>query len=483
LYFFCHVVLASAWDDKFQNFGKLHNTICTFLDGRLRPSRRKYLSVFRGSYKTTVLLGFAIWLFVWAIATGKPISIVYNTGTKENAEAFMDDFRETLLNAKLLHWIFPMLPKSESEFRKYTKQKVEFKSAKFHVASLDTKQVSRHYTVILNDDLVNDKNAYSETEREKVINQWRYQKSILTRYVRLGVGLEVDTGTPYHSRDLMSFIRDKVNTYDKLIVPYALQDGRGRVDPKRENGILTFPEMFSWEDYRTIREDQGASIFATQYGLETLEEADTLCKAEWIRHWKTLPEVYKRVMIVDPAGVETKKTSATGINISDIDPLGTLYVVHSNKYWVTPTGLIELMVQLERDFKPDEQYVEKEKYSVTIADTKGHLAPTLHFSFVETHGVPKPSRIFRLKQWLETGRILLGQGQESLEDRLTTYQGEMEDTDELDPLAYQLQVMNPPKKHGGRIRSEEEQHEDRFLNELSRIKAVFAGGGNYDQLF
>ena len=451
--------------------------MCAFLDTRLTPSRRKYLSIFRGSFKTTVLLGFCIWLFVWAEVTGNTISICYNTGTKDNAEAFMEDFRETLINCTLLHWIFPSFPKTKDSYRRWTMKKVETRVAKFHVASLDTKQVSRHYTVIVNDDLVNDLNAYSERERETVIRQWKFQKSILTRYSKFKVGLELDTGTPFHSRDLISYIRTKVETYDKFIVPWAIEDGRGKVDPFRKNGVLTFPEMFDWEDFQVKKEDQGSSIFSTQYGLEVLEESDVLCKPEWIRHWSALPEEYKRVMIIDPAGVEKKSSSASGFNISDIDPVGNIYVVYSGKYWVTPSDLIRKMDEMRLSYRPDEIYIEKEKYSTTIADTMQHLAPKLNFGYVEHHGVSKAPRIYRMKQWLETGRIMFGPNMKPLEDRLLSYQGEDTDTDELDPLAYQVQILEPPKR-GGRIRSQESDMVDQFEKEMNDLKKKLNTGGS-----
>lgn len=482
LFFFNHVVLGHFWEDKFRDFGIVHRLACNFLDSRLTPSRRKFFSMFRGSFKTTVLLGYVIWTFCWAVATGKPVSICYNTATKENAEAFMIDFRETILGSELLHWIFPQLPREPSQFRKWTKWRVEFKNVKFHVASLDTRQVSRHYTIIINDDLVNDKNAYSATEREKILNQWKLQKAIATRYAKFQVGIEIDTGTPFHHKDLVSHIR-KIPTYEHFIIPYALEDGRGHVDPVKENGILSFPEMFCWEDFRIARDDMGASFFATQYGLETVDEADQLSKPEWIRRWSYLPDVRKRVMIVDPAGLKEKTSSATGVNISDIDQNGQIYIIHGLKYWVTPKDLILLMVRLKDQYNPDEIYVEKEKYSITIADTMEHLAPKLNFSYVEPKGMSKPSRILRMRQYFETGRILLGPGMSGLEDSILAYSGEPEGFDDLDAMAYQLTVMNPPKR--GQRRVEQDRTSTDFEDEMGRIMQLYnqAPKGVHDAVF
>lgn len=442
LWFFVFVVLPTIRSDKFQNMGLLHRYLCEFLE---RPSRKKWLSMFRGSYKTTIILGYLLWLFSWSVQEDLGESICYNTASKENASIFSQDFRDYLAEGELLRWIFDRIPAKAEQYKKNTQWRVEQGTTKFHVASLDTRQVFRHYRTIVNDDLVNDRNAFSDSQREDVIKQWRLQKSILTRHRKFKIGKEIDVGTPYHPKDLTAHIR-RLESYDKFIMPYALEDGRGPVDPHKRNGVLSFPEMFSWEDFQDLREEQGFAVFNTQYLLETVDEADVLCKPEWIRYWVTLPGNYRRIMVVDPAGVETKHSSATGITICDHSGSG-IYIVHGQRYWVTPKNLIRIMESLKETWDPDEIYVEREKYSVTIADTIDHEKSRLNFSFVEPRGRSKPSRIMRLRQWLETGRILLPRNNNAeIEDALTLYTpGAAEFEDLLDSLAYHLDKYNPPK--------------------------------------
>jgi hypothetical protein len=468
LFFFCNVVLSTVFGDKFQNFGIIHRHLCRFLTG---PSRRKFISVFRGSFKTTVLLGYCVYLYCWAVANNTPISICYNTATKENAEHFMEDFREILRSSKLLRWIFPELP-AVKEFRIWRKWKVEYKDFKFHVSSLETATVSRHYTVMINDDLVNDLNSESELERKKIIKSWRYQKSVLTKYKKLGIGLEVDVGTPYHSQDLISYIYKKVKSYDKFVVPYKL------------DGYLTFPEMYTWDDFSDKRDDQGASIFATQYELVVLEEADRLLKEEWVRYWKQLPQIYRRYMIVDPAGTEESRNCPTGIVIFDINEAGVIFLVYAEELWLTPRGLINKTKELKEVYDPDEIYFEKEKYSVTIADTMEHLAPRLEFSFVTPKNRRKVDRILKLKQKFETKRILFAEGMKTLIDRGVTFP-DSEYVDMLDALAYGAEIAIPPPRSSryGRRGENKERELDEFEKELHQIQEVMNRRENYDAYF
>jgi len=484
IFYLCKVVLGECWKDKFQDFGKLHEMLCNFLDLKKNPSRKKFISVFRGSYKTTVLIGYVIYLLTWALVNKKPISIVYNTATKENAEAFMEDVRETIRQGVFYRWIFPEgLPDpKDNSYKRWSMKKIEYKWVKFHVASLDTRQVSRHYQVLINDDLVNDDNAHSDVERGNIKRKWRYQKSIITRYKKHKIGLEIDVGTPFDSRDLISYITKKVKSYDKFIMPYALPDSLGRLDLEKEYGILTFPEMFVWEDYKELREEQGESIFSTQYELKCPEEGDLLCKEEWIKHWRFLPESYTRYMVIDPAGTDDKQHNCpTGIVVCDVNPAGTIFILHAGQYWITPKELIDLMDEMREFYDPDEIFVEKEKYSITIADTMEHLAPKLNFSFVMHDNQPKEKRILRLKQWFETGRILFGEGMKELENQALSYP-DCNYVDMLDALAYVLKVMIPPKR--GIKRSATEESEDEFEAELSRITALhnIADRSMYDDL-
>lgn len=490
LHFFETKVLVTTWLDKFHNFGLLHKKLCDFLTVSKRKSYKKLIAVFRGSFKTTVLLGYCLWLFCWHIVKKTPISICYNTATKDNAEAFMEDFREALRECHLLHDIFPEVPyPQEGVYRKFSRFKVEYKWVKFHVASLDTKQVSRHYTVIINDDLVNDDNAFSEKERETIKRKWKFQKSIITKYKKFKIGLEIDVGTPFHPLDLMSMLIKRIKTYDKFTIPYAVTDS-GKVPVvykdaekwtiRREGARLTLPEMFTWEDFEEKYEEQGKSIFGSQYELSVLEEADRLCDEKWLKYWQFLPDNYVRHLIIDPAGTEKRANDASGITIVDWDERAYMYIVHAEKLWITPMKLIGVIARLQKEFKPDETFIEKEKYSETIADTIEHYAEKMDLNFVEHKNRPKEKRIHRLKQYFESGRIFLPHGMGDLEHDLLNYP-DIENDDVLDSLAYQLDRLETPSKKADR--AFEPEISPGFEEEINRMIGLDRKEENMDAIF
>jgi hypothetical protein len=456
LFFFETAVLSYAWPDRFRDFGELQRGMCDFLNVRKTPSRKKLLSVFRLSFKTTVLQGLFDYEFVWSLADGIPNAIVYNTATKENAGNFSESVRYDLTNNDFLKWIFPEIPQRESDFKTITKLKIQSGHTRLEFASIDTTQVGRHAPSMVNDDLENDENAFSDTLREELKRKWRYQKAILTKIKKKGLGLEIDIGTPYHFQGLVWHLMN-LKTYDKMIIPcWYDKDGVKKV---------TMPEVYTVEDFLEKREEMGAAIFSSQFLLHPLPEEDALCHPGWLKYYSILPENSYRTMVIDPGGSDPKTKDATGISIVDTDEKGDMYVVYYRKLWLSPVELMDTVASLHKQYRPDGVWFEKEKYSVTIADVFRHRFPLLGFSFVEHKLRQKPARIWRLRQLLQTGRILIPADNKELETDLLQYP-HLDFDDGLDSLAYHLDVRRiPPKVQKPRF---EPRIEPSFERELDR---------------
>ena len=393
LFFLCSVILATAFKDKFNNAGEMHQRLCSYL--QYDPSSEKLISCFRGSFKTTYILGFVVWKFIWSLILHKNVALCYNTASKENAEALMIDFQTIVEECEDLHAIFPFIPNKRGQFKRFNKSRVEYKWFKFHVSSLDTRQVSRHYDIIINDDLVNDDNSASDIERERVKRKWRFQQSILTMYAKLKVGLVIEVGTPYHNNDLMSFLMNKCRFYSKFIQPY-----------KNEDGSLALPEVYCQEDFDKILEKQGKTIFSTQYELKTTYDHDKILTENNVIRYNVRPANYIRKFIVDPGGSDPKLNTPTGIIGVDYSSDGKIYQFYEYKDWITSPRLITVLREIRELYDPDDIFVEREKYSITIADTIDHFSLNLDFSFVGTGGMPKEKRNIRAKPFFETRRWL-----------------------------------------------------------------------------
>lgn len=445
LFFTCRAVLSTAWPDKMKDFGSLQLQMCNFLEPSHNPSKKKLLSVYRESLKTTVLLGFVTWLFAWYHVKKEPTIINYNTATVTNATSFMDDFRHTLLNCPLLQAAFD-LPSRKEDYDSWTKSLVKLGHVRFTVSSFDEQQASRHARIIINDDLVNEMNYFTEHSREDTKRKWRYQKSVSSQIKATDLSMEIDVGTPYHYDDLMWHLMKKNKTYDKFIVAcvkgwpdVTVSDVIGRTKP------LSNPEIMTYEKLIEKYEEQQNSIFSSQYCLRPLAEADALCQERWIHYWNNLPPTAWRTMVIDPGGSVPGVSDPTGITICDCDPQGNLYVAYAEEIWLTTKQIVKTVKDLMDQYKPDDTRVEKEKYAITIADIFEDDFRRYNISFVEHKHRDKDSRIWRLRQWFEKGRIFIHDTQKTLFDQLVQYPQTTRD-DILDSLSYHLDILRVPKE-------------------------------------
>ncbi len=439
LHFFEKVVLKEAWDERFHDFGQIQEDMCNFYqDPRWS---RKFLSAFRGSYKTTTLEGYFTWNFSWHSEAQKADSIIYNTWTKENAFLFQGNVKHNLLENEMLQWIFQSLPKQEKDYKVMTKNRIQIRQTYMDFASVETSLVSRHYPKWVNDDMENDRNIRYETGREDLKDKWRYQQAILTKIRKKGIGMQWDIGTPFHYQGLIWMIK-KNPLYKKLLIPCW-----NEVNGKK---VVTFPELYSVEDFEEKRENMSSSIFAAQYELKPIAEEDALVRNIWLRQWKQLPSRVWRTLVIDPGGAEPGKSDPTGVTVCDTDEFGNLYVVHAANYWISPNELIDLISTLRNDYHPDDMRIEKERFSITIADMFKHRFPLMNISFVEHGGRKKEGRIWKMRQWYEKRKVFHApNGMEDLEDQLLQYQGEgsIKYDDLIDSLSYHFDIRRIPSAY------------------------------------
>jgi hypothetical protein len=444
-WFFSSVLLAETWPHRFQDLGDAHHRMFDFLNPKVNPKQYKYFSAYRGSLKTTILEGLFENIFCEHIEERIPTSIMYLTAIKENAFIMSGRVRWTLANSEIINHVYQRIPHEPGKYDEWTKQAIEYQHVRFEFASLETTLVWRHHPIWGNDDLENDQNTKSDYQRKDLKERWKYQKAILTKSKIPGESFQIDTGTPYHFQGLNWYIRS-LPSYDKFELP-CWRDIDGRK-------IVTIPELHDKEYFLEKREQMGKKIFANQYELICIAEEDQMVNPDWFRRWRILPEYRWRTMVIDPGGAEPGKSDATGITICDFSESGILYVAFADEFFITPLKLIDLILDLKLRFNPDDIRIEKERYSTTIADTLRHRFPQHHISFVEHKGRRKEGRIWKLRQWFESGRILIGENMPKLEEQLMQYQGKesIPRDDIIDSLSYHLDILRKPSpRYSGRL--------------------------------
>lgn len=136
---------------------------------------------------------------------------------------------------------------------------------------------SRHYELIIGDDLVDERNSRTEVQRES-LRLWYYKTfypTVVDKDSRLML-----VGTRYHPMDLYGKIAKEDEDIATMVVPALSQDG-----------TTPWPEKFSVERLAALRRKMGTAIFNAQFQNDTELMKGTIFREEWFRHWTEPPEV------------------------------------------------------------------------------------------------------------------------------------------------------------------------------------------------
>ncbi len=134
---------------------------------------------------------------------------------------------------------------------------------------------SRHYDLILADDIVDEENSRTEVQREKV-RTWWYKTLVPCCEPEGRIFL---TGTRYHYLDLYGYLVKNEYQEKHQVIPAIAPDGS-----------TPWPEKFSIEWLEEKRRQMGSIIFNAQYQNDTSLMKGHIFREEWFRLYETEPE-------------------------------------------------------------------------------------------------------------------------------------------------------------------------------------------------
>lgn len=183
--------------------------------------------------------------------------------------------------------------------------------------------ISKRFDLILCDDILDEENCANPEAREKVETWfWKTLKPCLAPG-----GSIIVIGTRWGEGDLyQQLIEDKRwPTLRKSAIYYDEEN-----DPRHENPIALWPELWSIEKLEAERRDMGSANFACSY-LNDISGlmAGNIFQRDWFQHFTTLPNdrdyVYK--MGVDLASSEKESADYTARATIAEDSEGNTYVL------------------------------------------------------------------------------------------------------------------------------------------------------------
>lgn len=310
LYYFSKAVL---------NFDRLspnlHQDLCLWLQNT--PDKRKGIRLPRDHFKTTVCtLSYSL----WRIIHNPNIRIFLGTESAANAEKWLGHIEAIFEKNQIFQWLFPeLIPNWKHNDRWSRKEMLIPRSriwpeATIEVGGVDTAIVSRHYDLLILDDLVGFEAYQSPTVMEKTIEWYKATEGILLEPDRLHGSEILVLGTRWTPEDLYQYIMDNEPEIPWFARPAIVKDANG-------NDVPIFPERFSLETLSAIRRKMGR-LFWPQFMDDPLPKEEGSFKEEWLGRYKFLdtdaglPFLQRRILYGDK-----KVCKLTSLyRVSDLDP-------------------------------------------------------------------------------------------------------------------------------------------------------------------
>ncbi len=253
----------------------------------------------RGYGKSTIL---TIARAVYEILRNPNVRILIAANTQLQAEVFLREIKAHFeRNEKLREYFGNFVSEDKWDTREIVvaPRTSTAKESTVTCVGVGGPVASRHYDLIIADDLVDEENARTETQRERVKTWW---------YQTLLPCCEPDgrifvIGTRYHHLDLYGHLIRNEYAEKHQIVPAIAADG-----------TTPWPEKFSLEWLEERKRQAGSIIFNAQYQNDTSLMKGHIFRDEWFRFYDVEPNWSEMHHFIgcDPAATKREALISAG---------------------------------------------------------------------------------------------------------------------------------------------------------------------------
>ncbi len=280
---------------------------------------------------------------------------------------------------------------------------------------VDGQPTSRHFKLMVYDDVVTDKSVYTPEQIIRTTEAWSLSDNLGARD-----GRKWHVGTRYHFAD----------TYSEIIKRGA---AKARIYPATDNGQPDGkPVLFSQEVWDRKRRDQLESTLACQMLANPLAGQQRLFNVEDLREYEVRPETLMVYIMVDPARSMKKDSAHTAMAVVGLSSTGNKYLLdgydHKMDLMERWTRMRDLEAKWSREPGIQSVHVGYERYGA-IADLdyfkERMRVERYHFEITELEWPregpgSKNDRVQRLTPDLRAHRLYVPYATE--EDELTSLQ-------------------------------------------------------------
>ena len=356
----------------------------------------------REHYKSTLI---TFGLTIQGILKDPDLTVGIFSHTRPIAKAFLRQIMRELENNLILHSAFPDVlwgkdlkdaPKWSEDEGIIIKRKSNPNEATVEAwGVVDGQPTSKHFRVLLYDDVVVRDSVTTPEMKQKTMSQ-------LELSYNLGQmdGVKRMAGTRWDFDDAYRTVLER-GTF-KL-----------RFHPGREGGEEDGKPVYWTEElHNQKRRDMGPYSYASQILLNPRADSLQGFKREWLKHYQTVGESWKRMtryLLVDPASSKKKGSDYTCMWVMGLATDGNRYALDMVRDRLSLTERADRVFDLHRKWKPYEVRYEKYGLQADIEHIEARQeTENYRFKIREVGGqIKKPDRIGRLIPLFEKGEIYL----------------------------------------------------------------------------
>lgn len=409
------------------------DVLMRLLDFQVRPHHQAFINFFdnlksqglkygmllgpRGSGKSTCC---DTCYAILRVLQDRQINILIASRTGDQAKSFLAAIKGNLEKLEKLELFGKLVGEKwdETAASIYGREPGQ-KEHTFHIAGADGAVVSKHFQLIICDDLVEEKNAKTETGRETLLRF--YYKSLLPCLLA-GGELRV-LGTRYHPEDLYGYLKIKDPNFrnSMFVMPGVFDIKTGEyVDlEEQENGSFVLPEGattwdpvgFPVDELLKRREGMPHGDFEAQYQNRIEFLRGDYFDSDWFQYYDKSPDkLIEELGLVVWAGVDlaaSQKASADefAIVVVGIQPKTyEIYVLDIISGRFTFNRQKQLLKETFDTWDPVATFVESNAYQAVLESTASAEFPDVRTRPVWTTQ-DKVTRATAFAYYYEKGKV------------------------------------------------------------------------------
>jgi len=345
---------------------------------------------------------------IWRICQDRNIRILIVSNTQRQAEAFIREIKSQIEgNQKLIELYGPFMQKNqkwtEAELTVAGRTSVK-KESTLTALGASGAVISKHFDIIIADDIVDFENARTELQRQKLID-WYYSSLLPTLEPRGELHI---LGTRYHPLDMY---QDLMNSKEYSVqIQCAIQ----------KDGSSLWEEKFSIEELLRKKAEAGSIIFNMQYQNDIeLAKQGHIFRYNWLQWYDEIPRDLKVYQGVDLAISDKETADYFVICTIGLAADNNIYILDISRARLSFKAQVELIKKKAEEWQPIRIGIETNQYQKALAQ---ELIRTTQAPIKELMTEKdKVSRAQRRSAEFENGRVFLRKDMHLFIDELVLF--------------------------------------------------------------